>query len=162
MSTERVKAYLSRWNRENDVVEVTTSTATVILAAQALGVIPGRIAKSITLRRGEEGALMVVTAGDSRLDNKKFKSHFGFVPKMLRPEDAWRHTGFAVGGICPFALPDGFEIYLDENLRRFVTVFPACGSANSMIEVTTDELAEYSGSHGWVDVCTLHSVEQKT
>lgn len=154
MSTERVKAYLRRWNRDGDVVEVTASTATVALAAEALGVIPGRIAKSVTLRK-DAGALMVVAAGDSRLDNKKFKAHFGFAPKMLRPEEAWRHTGFAVGGICPFALPEGFEVYLDVSLRRFATVFPACGSANSMIEVTPEELAEYSACRAWVDVGSL-------
>lgn len=154
MSTERVKAFLSRWNREGDVVEVAVSTATVALAAEALGVIPGRIAKSITLRKGD-AAMMVVAAGDSRIDNKQFKNVFGFTPKMLRPEVAQQYTGFAVGGICPFALPEGFEVYLDESLRRFATVFPACGSANSMIEVTAAELAEYSASRGWVKVCAI-------
>ena len=136
------------------MVELEVSTATVVLAAEALGVIPGRIAKSITFRRAESG-LMVVTSGDARIDNQKFKACFGVSPKMLKPEEAFRLTGFEVGGICPFGLPDTCEVYLDESLNRFQTVFPACGSSSSMIELGNDELEEYSRSRGWVDVCRL-------
>ncbi len=153
MSTARVKEYLRRWNRDGDVLEMDISTATVPLAAAALGVEPGRIAKSITFRNGETG-LMVVAAGDARIDNRRFKIQFGFSPRMLSADEALNCTGFAVGGICPLALPEELPVYLDESLRRFATVFPACGSANSAIEVTPDELHEYARSRGWVAVCT--------
>ena len=152
MSTEKVREYLKQWNRDKDVVELQVSTATVTLAAEALKVIPARIAKSITLRNNKGGGLLIVAAGDVRVDNKKFKARFGFPPKMLTVDEALTATGFAVGGICPFALPDDLEIYLDESLKRFNSVFPACGSANSMIEVTINELVEYSRSRGWVDI----------
>ncbi|MDR1044014.1 MAG: YbaK/EbsC family protein [Candidatus Adiutrix sp.] len=152
MSTEKVKQYLAKWQRDQDVVELAVSTATVNLAAEALGVIPGRIAKSITFYKADSG-LMVVAAGDTRIDNKKFKKCFGFSPKMLSMDEARRLTGFEVGGICPFDLPDTCEVYLDESLKRFESIFPACGSSSSMIELTVSELEEYSRSRGWVDVC---------
>jgi len=152
MAIEKVKEYLKQWNRDKDVVELQVSTATVILAAEALKVIPARIAKSITLRNNKGGGMLIVASGDIRVDNKKFKTQFGFPPKMLTADEALKATGFAVGGICPFALPDDLDIYLDESIKRFDSVFPACGSANSMIEVTIDELVEYSRSRGWVDI----------
>ena len=152
MSIESVRNYLSRWGRDGDILEMNLSTATVALAAEALGVIPDRIAKSICLQNGE-GAVVVVTAGDARIDNKKFRERFGFKPRMLSPEDALRHTGHAVGGVCPFALPEHVHVYLDKSLSRFETVFPACGSANSAIELNMDELAEYADAIDWVDVC---------
>ena len=152
MSIESVRNYLSRWGRDGDILEMNLSTATVALAAEALGVIPDRIAKSICLQNGE-GAVVVVTAGDARIDNKKFRERFGFKPRMLSPEDALRHTGHAVGGVCPFALPEHVHVYLDKSLSRFETVFPACGSANSAIELNMDELAEYADARDWVDVC---------
>lgn len=155
MSTEQVKEYLKRWGRDNDVVETKVSTATVPLAAAALGVVPGRIAKSITLRDGKGGGLMVVTAGDTKIDNKKFKFHFGFNPRMLNAEEAYALTGYMVGGVCPFALSPELAVYLDESMRRFATIFPACGSSSSMIELSSDELFEYSISRGWVDVCKI-------
>ena len=154
MSTEIVKNYLAKWQRDRDVVELKVSTATVALAAEALGVIPGRIAKSITFRKGDSG-LMVVSSGDAKIDNHKFKSCFGVSPKMLKSEDAFRLTGFEVGGICPFALPDTFDVYLDDSLKRYESIFPACGSSSSMIELNVEELEEYSRSRGWVDVCRL-------
>jgi prolyl-tRNA editing enzyme YbaK/EbsC (Cys-tRNA(Pro) deacylase) len=152
VAIEQVRAYLSRWNRDKDIIEMAVSTATVELAAAALGVIPARIAKSISLR-GEKGALVIVTAGDMKLDNRKFRDRFSFKARMLSPEEALQYTGHAVGGVCPFALPPEAQVYLDSSLKRFKTVFPACGSGNSAIELTLDELAEYSQSREWVDVC---------
>ena len=153
MSVENVRAYLDRWNRGKDVVEMNISTATVELAAAALKVIPARIAKSITLRREGGAPMIVVTSGDMKIDNKKFRHHFGFKPRMLSHEEALEHTGHAIGGVCPFALPQEISVYLDNSMKRFQTIFPACGSSNSLIELTPPELEEYSQSSGWVDVC---------
>jgi prolyl-tRNA editing enzyme YbaK/EbsC (Cys-tRNA(Pro) deacylase) len=162
MAIDKVRVYLDRWDKGKDIIEMNISTATVELAAAALGVIPARIAKSISLRTrdegasgGKAGALLVVTAGDTKVDNKKFRGHFGFKPKMLSPEEALEHTGHAIGGVCPFALPPGLDVYLDVSMKRFQTVFPACGSGNSAIELTLDELEKYSQSKGWLDVCVL-------
>ncbi|MDR0718731.1 MAG: YbaK/EbsC family protein [Treponema sp.] len=152
MSIEAVRQYLARWNRNEDIIVMEESTATVILAAAALGVIPARIAKSISLKT-ESGAFIVVTAGDMKLDNRKFKDYFGFKAKMLNPEETFALTGHAVGGVCPFALPIGVAVYLDVSMKRFQTVYPACGSGNSAIELTMDELTEYSQCREWVDVC---------
>jgi prolyl-tRNA editing enzyme YbaK/EbsC (Cys-tRNA(Pro) deacylase) len=154
MPVEQVRTYLNRWNRGKDIIEMDISTATVELAAAALGVIPARIAKSISLQASANSALIVVTAGDMKLDNKKFRSHFGFKPRMLKSEEALEYTGHAIGGVCPFALPEGPEVYLDISMKRFETIFPACGSGNSAIELSPDELEEYSQSRGWVDVCS--------
>jgi prolyl-tRNA editing enzyme YbaK/EbsC (Cys-tRNA(Pro) deacylase) len=151
MAIDDVKRYLARWGRDGDVLELPQSTATVAEAAAALGTEGARIAKSVALRHGD-GAVVVVVAGDMKIDNRKFKERFGVKASMLRAEDALRLTGHAAGGVCPFALPDGTEAYLDESLRRFETVFPAAGSGNSAIELRPDELAEYSRSAGWVDV----------
>jgi prolyl-tRNA editing enzyme YbaK/EbsC (Cys-tRNA(Pro) deacylase) len=153
MSIEKVRAYLSRWNRDKDIIEMDISTATVELAASALGVIPARIAKSLSLRGQDSSAFIVVTAGDVKLDNQKFKSRFNLKARMLSAEEALEQTGHAVGGVCPFALPEGVDIYLDDSMKRFQTVFPACGSDNSAIELTLAELEEYSRCKGWVDVC---------
>jgi prolyl-tRNA editing enzyme YbaK/EbsC (Cys-tRNA(Pro) deacylase) len=156
MSIEAVRQYLSKWGRDKDIIVMEESTATVMLAAAALGVIPARIAKSISLKVERDGipaAMVVATAGDMKLDNRKYKDRFGQKAKMLTPEEALKFTGHAVGGVCPFALPSGIEVYLDLSLQRFQTVYPACGSGNSAIELTMDELSEYSGSRDWVDVC---------
>ncbi len=152
MSIEKVKEYLSRWGRDKDVLEFPVSSATVELAAQAVGVIPARIAKTLTFKQ-EGGAIVLVTAGDARIDNKKFKAALGLKPKMLSPEDALELTGHAVGGVCPFALKNPLPVYLDVSMKRFNTVFPACGSSNSAIELTCDDLYIYSGALDWVDVC---------
>jgi prolyl-tRNA editing enzyme YbaK/EbsC (Cys-tRNA(Pro) deacylase) len=152
MSIEQVRDYLRPWGRDKDIIEMEASTATVIEAAAALGVIPARIAKSISLRRGES-AMIVVIAGDMKLDNRKYKDRFGVKAKMLAPEEALRITGHAVGGVCPFALPPEIEVYLDDSMKRFTTVFPACGSGNSAIELTPEELDAYSHNKAWVDVC---------
>ena len=153
MSIEQVRVYLSRWNRDKDIIEMGISTATVDLAAAALNVIPARIAKSISLRAADNKTLIIVTAGDMKLDNRKFREHFHLKAKMLTPEEALNRTGHAIGGVCPFALPDEVEVYLDDSMKRFQTIFPACGSGNSAIELTPAELEEYSQSRGWIDVC---------
>jgi len=154
MSVEQVRAYLDRWGRGKNVVETDLSTATVELAAATLGVIPARIAKSISLRDSGSGAMIVVAAGDMKVDNRKFRDRFGFKPRMLSPDEALEFTGHAIGGVCPFALPPAVTVYLDDSMKRFTTVFPACGSSNSLIELTLSELEEYSQCSGWVDVCT--------
>jgi prolyl-tRNA editing enzyme YbaK/EbsC (Cys-tRNA(Pro) deacylase) len=156
-AVQRVREYLDRWNRGSDILEMEESTATVAEAAAALGVIPARIAKSLSLRRGQ-GAMIVVTAGDVKLDNRKFRERFGFKARMLDADEALALTGFSPGGVCPFALPEGVPVCLDLSLKRFETVFPACGSGNSAIELSLAELEEYTrssltGNASWVDVC---------
>ena len=152
MSIERVKAYFAQFGMESRIRELSQSSATVELAAQALGCAPCRIAK--TLSFSLNGApILIVTAGDARIDNAKYRGRFGAKAKMLTPEEAAALIGHAVGGVCPFAVNDGVTVYLDRSLKRFDTVFPACGSSNSAIELTLDELERYSGSPEWVDVC---------
>ena len=152
MGIEDVRTYLRQWNRDKDIIEFDVSTATVLEAADALGVIPARIAKSISLKQGDS-AVVVVTAGDVKLDNRKYKERFGIKAKMLSPEEAPQYVGHAVGGVCPFGLPEGVDVYLDVSIQRFDTVFPACGSGNSAIELTPEELNVYSLSKAWVDLC---------
>jgi len=152
MSLEQVRLYLSRWARDKDIIDLADSIATVELAARALKVEPERIAKSISLRCDND-AMMLVTSGDMKLDNRKFREEFGFKPRMLSHEEALKHTGHAIGGVCPFALPDKVKVYLDSSLKRFTTVFPACGDDNSAIELSPAELEEYSRCLAWVDVC---------
>lgn len=152
MSIDRVKAYLAKWNKADAVQEFAASTATVAEAALALGVEEARIAKSLAFK-ADGGAVMIVAAGDAKVDNRAYKQAFAVKAKMLSPEETVRYTGHAVGGVCPFAVQDETRIYLDVSLRRFETIFPACGTAHSAIELTCEELAEYSGACGWVDVC---------
>lgn len=152
MSIERVREYFRGLGMEDRVMEFATSSATVDLAAQTVGVIPARIAKTLSFKKGD-GAFLVVTAGDAKVDNKGFKAEFGLKAKMLTPEEAVELVGHAVGGVCPFAVNDGVEVYLDESMKRFDTVFPACGSSNSAIELTCDELYQLSGALKWVNVC---------
>ncbi len=152
MAIEAARKHLSRWGREKDILEFDVSTATVELAAAAAGVEPARIAKTLTYKLGD-GAMIVVAAGDARTDNGKFKSEFGVKSRMLSPDEALQHTGHEVGGICPFGLLNNLPVWLDVSLRRFETVYPACGSGNSAIELTCPELETYSGASGWVDVC---------
>ncbi len=151
MSIEKVREYLKPYGKDHAILEFAESSATVELAAHAAGVIPARIAKSMSfLTRG--GPVIIVAAGDARIDNKKYKGVFGEKAKMLSREEALAYTGHAVGGVCPFALPENVRVYLDVSLRRFETVFPACGSSNSAIELTCDELATISHAAGWTDV----------
>ena len=153
MSIESVKAYFEQWNREVDVMEFETSSATVDQAAETIGVIPARIAKTISFRGSEEIAILIVAAGDAKVDNKKFRQRFGFKPRMLSPDEVLEQTGHAIGGVCPFALKNDLEVYLDVSTQRFETLFPACGSTNSAIELTKEELFQYSSAIEWVDVC---------
>jgi prolyl-tRNA editing enzyme YbaK/EbsC (Cys-tRNA(Pro) deacylase) len=152
MAIERVREFFRRHGRENDVLEFEISSATVELAAIAVGVEPARIAKTISLKLGE-GCILVVAAGDAKIDNAKFRARFGAKPRMLSLEEVPALTGHEVGGVCPFAINPGVRIFLDISLKRFETVFPACGSANSAIELTCPELYEYSGAEEWIDVC---------
>lgn len=152
MSLENVQAYLSKWNREKDIRLFTTSSATVLEAAETLGVEPQRIAKTLSFRK-DNNAILIVAAGDAKIDNKKFKQAFSEKPRMLSPEEVLEKTGHAVGGVCPFGLTEDLPVYLDESLKRFSTVFPACGSSNSAIELSNEELYIYGNAVEWVDVC---------
>lgn len=152
MAIDRVREYLKKWDRDKNIIELEASSATVELAAQALGVEPARIAKTLSFRNGES-ALLIVAAGDVKTDNAKFKAELGFKARMLMPDETLHYTGHAVGGVCPFGLKEDIPVYLDVSLKRFETVFPACGSSNSAIELTCDELNEYSNNKKWVDVC---------
>ena len=152
---EKVREYLKRFGMDGKIIELPASSATVELAAKALSVEPCRIAKTLSFRAGDK-VVLVVAAGDARVDNRKFKEFFGAKAKMLSAEEAETLVGHAVGGVCPFAVNEGIGVYLDVSLKRFRTVFPACGSSNSAIELTPEELAEYaSGFMGWADVCKL-------
>ena len=153
MSIEKVRAYLKDFGVAERIQEFDVSSATVELAAIALGIDGARIAKTISLSDGKDGCILVVTAGDYKIDNRKFKDRFSIKPKMLSHDEALAFTGHAVGGVCPFALPCGVPVYLDESLRRFETVFPAAGSSNSALELTVDELFNISHAIEWVDVC---------
>ena len=152
MSIEKVKAFLSGYGIADRVQEFDVSSATVELAAAALGIDGARIAKSISLAC-PDGCILIVCAGDYKIDNRKFKDRFSLKPKMLSPDEALALTGHAVGGVCPFALPCGVAVYLDESLRRFDTVFPAAGSSNSALELSCEELYKISGAIVWLDVC---------
>ena len=152
MSIETVKEYFAGCGIADRVLEFEVSSATVELAAQALHCQPARIAKTLSFHVGD-GVVLVVAAGDARIDNPKYKARFGDKAKMLAYEEAEPLIGHAVGGVCPFAVKPGVQVYLDESLRRFHTVYPACGSANSAIELTIPELERYAKPAGWVDVC---------
>lgn len=158
MSIESVKNYLSAYGVADRVQEFDVSSATVELAALALDIDGSRIAKTISLAKKDGGCLLVVCAGDYKIDNKKFKEKFGYKPSMLSAEDALRMTGHAVGGVCPFDLPEGIEVYLDNSMKRFDTVFPAAGSSNSAVELSCDELFECSGAVSWEDLCKSREV----
>jgi prolyl-tRNA editing enzyme YbaK/EbsC (Cys-tRNA(Pro) deacylase) len=153
MAIEAVKDYFKQYGREKDILEFNESSATVELAAHALNVIPARIAKTLSFK-SEKGCILVVTAGDAKVDNRKFKSEFGIKAKMLSPEEVLDLTGHAVGGVCPFGIKnEAVSVYVDVSLKRFETVFPACGSSNSAIELSCDELYQYAQGLKWSDVC---------
>ncbi|MBR1497011.1 MAG: YbaK/EbsC family protein [Oscillospiraceae bacterium] len=154
MSIEAAKAHLARYGLAEKVREFEVSSATVALAALALGVEEARIAKTLSFRRGE-GCILVVAAGDARIDNRKFRDRFQCKAKMPAPEEAAELVGHAVGGVCPFGVREGVEVFLDVSLRRFDTVFPAAGSSNSAIELSPEELFRCAGAADWVDVCKL-------
>lgn len=152
MSIDKVKAYFKTFGMEERIMEFDVSSATVELAAEALGCEPCRIAKSLSFSVDGE-PILVVAAGDVKVDNAKFKGTFHTKAKMLTPDEVAEQIGHTVGGVCPFAVNEGVKVYLDESLRRFETVFPACGSSSSAIELTLPELEKYSGYTEWVDVC---------
>lgn len=152
MSIERVKDYFRKHKMEQRIQEFETSSATVELAAAALKCEPMRIAKTLSFMVGET-AILVVTAGDAKVDNQKFKTMFGVKAKMLSPDEVEYAIGHGIGGVCPFGIKEGVRVYLDCSLKRFQTVFPACGSSNSAIELSISEMEEYSNYIEWVDVC---------
>ena len=154
MSIEKVKAYFAKFGMENKIMEFPVSSATVELAAQALNCAPQRIAKTLSFMVGES-PILIVAAGDAKIDNPKYKAQFSQKAKMLSHDQAAELIGHAVGGVCPFAVNEGVTIYLDESLKRFKTVFPACGSSNGAIELTIPELEQYSGYKCWINVCKL-------
>ena len=152
MAIEKVKVYFKKYGMEERVQEFDVSSATVELAAAALHCEPQRIAKTLSFMV-DGHAVLVVAAGDAKIDNPKYKVQFGTKAKMLSPEEVEMLAGHAVGGVCPFAINEGVDVYLDISLKRFETVFPACGSSNSAIELSITELEKHSGYAGWVDVC---------
>ena len=154
MSIEKVRDYLKKWDLEDKIQEFEVSSATVELAAKAVGCEPQRIAKTLAFKVSDKSVL-IVTAGDTKIDNPKFKAKFNTKAKMLTREELLETVGHDIGGVCPFGINDGVEVYLDESLKRFTTVFPACGSSNSAIELTIDELERSSKFIEWVDVCSV-------
>lgn len=154
MAIEKVKTYFAALNREKDIMEFPVSSAIVELAAQALFVEPARIAKTLPFQGGDDNhCILVVTAGDAKIDNSKFKHFFKMKARMLASENVEQLTGHAIGGVCPFANPEGTKTYMDISLQRFTTIFPACGSSTSAIELNCDELFNYARAIEWIDVC---------
>lgn len=154
MSVERVREYFQQYGIAERIQEFDVSSATVALAAEALRCKPELIAKTLAFKlKHQDKAILIVTAGDARVDNAKYKAKFGEKALMIAHDEAANVIGHAVGGVCPFAVNDGIDIYLDISLKRFETVFPACGSSNSAIELSIPELEQYSKPIGWVDVC---------
>ncbi|MHC9082807.1 YbaK/EbsC family protein [Bacillus altitudinis] len=152
MSIKQVKDYFKQYEMDTRIKEFSVSSATVDLAASALGCEPERIAKTLSfLVNGQ--AILVVTSGDAKVDNKKFKEYFKTKAKMLPPHEVVDLIGHEIGGVCPFAIKNGVSVYLDHSLKRFETVYPACGSSNSAIELTIKQLENYSGYSQWIDVC---------
>lgn len=154
MSVEIVRNYFKNQNIDKEILEFPVSSATVGLAAEAVGTEPARIAKTLSFYTKEkDSAILIVTAGDMKIDNSKFKQFFGMKAKMLAAEDVEKFTGHAIGGVCPFGNPESVKVYLDVSMKRFDTVFPAAGSGNSAVEMTCGELEHASGAAGWIDVC---------
>ena len=154
MSIEIVKEYFKQFGMAERILEFSVSSATVELAARAVGVEPARIAKTLSFQRGD-GCILVVVAGDARIDNHKFKEQFQMKAKMPGPDQVLALVGHPVGGVCPFGVKPGVDVYLDVSLQRFATVFPAAGSGSSAIELSLEELYRYSNAQGWIDVCKL-------
>ena len=156
MSVEKVKSYFRQYGIDDRVQEFEVSSATVELASQALDCEPCRIAKTLSFMV-DGSPILIVTAGDMKIDNPKYKAQFGTKAKMLKIDEVKRLVGHSIGGVCPCAVHDGVKVYLDKSLKRFQTLFPACGSSNSAIELTIPELEEYSAYVAWVDVCKSYS-----
>ena len=154
MSLEKAKAYLAEKGYADHVIELEDSSATVQLAAQALGVEPGMIAKTMSFLIGEE-AILILTEGTARVDNRKYKDTFHMKAKMIPFEEVEKWIGHAPGGVCPFGIKEGVKVYLDESLKQFDTVYPAAGNDHSAVKLTIAELEEVAGAVGWVDVCKV-------
>ncbi len=152
MAIEKVKEYFRTFQMEERIQELSESSATVELAAEALHCEPARIAKTLSFVVDDQ-PILIVAAGDAKIDNAKYKSEFSTKAKMLSRDEVEEKIGHAVGGVCPFGINNGVNVYLDDSLKRFTTVFPACGSSNSAIELSIEELEKYSGYDKWVDVC---------
>ena len=152
MSLEKAKAYMAEKGYADHVIELEDSSATVQLAAQALGVEPGMIAKTMSFLIGEE-AILILTEGTARVDNRKYKDTFHMKAKMIPFEEVEKWIGHAPGGVCPFGIKEGVKVYLDESLKQFDTVYPAAGNDHSAVKLTIAELEEVAGAVGWVDVC---------
>ena len=150
MAIELVKEHFKKYGLDHKILEYDAST--VELAANALGVKPERIAKTLAFKR-DQGCILIVAAGDAKIDNAKFKHKFGIKARMLSPDEVLNQVGHAIGGVCPFGIPENIPVFLDESLKRFETVFPACGSSNSAIELSCEEVYIYSNAQEWVDVC---------
>lgn len=156
MAIDKVREYFRQFGLEDKILEFDVSSATVDLAAQAVGVDGARICKTLSFKDKDGGCILIQAAGDARIDNRKFKDKFHLKAKMLTAEEVVEFTGHAIGGVCAFAIENpNVKVYTDESLKRFDTVFPACGSSNSAIEFTCDELFRYSNAIEWVDVCKL-------
>ena len=153
MSLETVKSFFAQHNMAHQIMEFDTSSATVDLAAAAIGTIPAKIAKTLSFQQKEEGGFLIVTAGDAKIDNPKFRHYFQMKARMLTPEEVLALTGHAVGGVCPFGVDAHVPIYFDTSLKRFQTVFPACGSGNSAIEIDCDTMFRLADGQAWIDVC---------
>ena len=160
MSLEKAESYLKEAGFLDHVIELKESTATVALAAEALGVEPGMIAKTMSFLQGEQPVL-ILTEGTAKVDNRKYKDTFHVKAKMIPFEQVEEVTGHAPGGVCPFGIKDGIEVYLDESLKRFETVYPAAGDDHSAVRLTIPELEEVSGAKGWVDVCREPEDQQR-
>lgn len=155
MSIEKVREYLKKYGKEHNILEFSESSATVELAAKAAGVIPARIVKTLSFK-SENGCILICAAGDTKIDNKKFKDYFSIKAKMLTPEEVVEFTGHAIGGVCPFGIDNPqVQVFCDESIRRFETVFPAAGSSNSAVELSPEELYQISRSTSWIDVCKI-------
>ena len=158
MSIEKGRAYFRALGMEDRVLEFDVSSATVELAAKAVGVEGARIAKTLSFKR-DDSCILILAAGDARIDNRKFKDYFHMKAKMPTPEEVLEIVGHPVGGVCPFGINEGIDVYLDESMKRFETVFPAVGSGNSAIELNLEELFRYSKAKAWIDVCKLPEAE---
>lgn len=152
MSVEKVKEYFKKFNMESRIQEFKESSATVELAAKTLNCEPEKIAKTLSFKI-EDKPILIVVAGDARIDNSKYKAQFGKKAKMLTQDEVLNLIGHPVGGVCPFAINDGVDVYLDKSLKRFENVYPACGSSNSAIKLSIEELEKYSNYVSWIDVC---------
>lgn len=154
MSVDHVREYLKQFDAQDRILEFDVSSATVELAAQALSCEPGRIAKTLSFMAGED-PILIVLGGEVRIDNRKYKDHFGCKVKMMTAEELDRFTGLHFGGVCPFGIPENVAIYLDESLKLYDPIYPAAGSENSAVRVTCEELERFSRARGWINVGKL-------